>query len=260
MVELLVVIAIIAVLMAILMPALSRVREQGKRAVCLNNLKQLQLAWMLYADDNDDKIVNGDTEEYTSMYNNRNLPYDQSHWNEPAWVKKDWDPSYTLRQKIQAVENGALFPFVKNLKVYKCPTGRKVRNEVRMYTIVDGMNCRDWEKRRSDMPGAVMIKRKMKIKEPANRMVFLDDGGTAGSTLGGWTCYVNTYKWWDPPPIRHGDGTTFSFADNHCEYRKWKDPRTIEFGLKGKAQSGVQSNNEDILWSQRAAWGQAARR
>jgi prepilin-type N-terminal cleavage/methylation domain-containing protein len=60
-IELLVVIAIIAVLMAILMPALNRVREQGKRAACLNNVKQMALAWIMYADDNDNKIVNGNT-------------------------------------------------------------------------------------------------------------------------------------------------------------------------------------------------------
>ncbi|MHC4887889.1 MAG: type II secretion system protein, partial [Planctomycetota bacterium] len=60
-VELLVVVAIIAILMAILMPALNRAREQGKRAACLNNCKQLALAWSIYADENDDKIVNGNT-------------------------------------------------------------------------------------------------------------------------------------------------------------------------------------------------------
>jgi len=59
-IELLVVIAIIAVLMAILMPALNRAREQGKRAACLSNLKQLTLSWIMYADDNDDRIVNGE--------------------------------------------------------------------------------------------------------------------------------------------------------------------------------------------------------
>ena len=58
-IELLVVIAIIAILMAILMPALNRVREQGKRVVCLNNMKQLTLTWIMYADENDDKLVNG---------------------------------------------------------------------------------------------------------------------------------------------------------------------------------------------------------
>ena len=59
-IELLVVIAIIAILMAILMPALNRAREQGKRAACLSNLKQLTLSWIMYADENDDRIVSGD--------------------------------------------------------------------------------------------------------------------------------------------------------------------------------------------------------
>ena len=60
-IELLVVIAIIALLMAILIPTLNPAREQGKRAVCLNSCKQLTLAWILYADDNDNRIVNGQT-------------------------------------------------------------------------------------------------------------------------------------------------------------------------------------------------------
>ena len=60
-IELLVVIAIIAILMAILMPALNRAREQGKRAACLSNVKQLTLAWILYADDNDGKMASGNT-------------------------------------------------------------------------------------------------------------------------------------------------------------------------------------------------------
>ena len=58
-IELLVVIAIIALLLAILIPTLNIAREQGKRAVCLSNVKQLTLAWILYADNNDDKIVDG---------------------------------------------------------------------------------------------------------------------------------------------------------------------------------------------------------
>ena len=62
-IELLVVIAIIAILMAVLMPALQRAREQGKRAVCLSNVKQFGLSWVLYADENDQKIVNSCTIE-----------------------------------------------------------------------------------------------------------------------------------------------------------------------------------------------------
>ncbi len=59
-IELLVVIAIIAILMAILMPTLKRAREQGQRAACLSNVKQLALAWILYADENDDRVVSSE--------------------------------------------------------------------------------------------------------------------------------------------------------------------------------------------------------
>jgi prepilin-type N-terminal cleavage/methylation domain-containing protein len=83
-IELLVVIAIIAVLMAILMPALNRVREQGKRSSCLSNLKQLTLSWIMYADENDDNLVNGDTGEYGI------------HQNETPWVLRDWSSGMTV--------------------------------------------------------------------------------------------------------------------------------------------------------------------
>ena len=63
-------------------------------------------------------------------------------------------------------------------------------------------------------------------------MVFVDDGGTNPSAMGGWTVYSNQWQWWDPPPVRHGDGTMFSFADGHSEYHKWEDSRTIDFGKR----------------------------
>lgn len=259
-IELLVVIAIIALLMAILMPALNRAREQGKRGVCLSNLRGLMLAWILYADENDDRLVNGDSEEYGDFETQtRMYARGKGHYHERPWVLRDWQRGMTLDDKKNAIVNGALFPYCKAIDLYKCPTGRKARNELRLYTIVDSMNCKNWD-HRSDMPGSVMIKKRMGIDYPAYRFVFIDDGGTAGSTLGGWTCFVKDDKWWDPPPIRHGDGTTFSFADGHSEYRKWKDPRTIEWGLKMKAFSPEQAGNEDIRWSQYGLWGQAARK
>lgn len=257
-VELLVVIAIIALLMGILMPALSRVREQGKRGVCLSNLGQLTLAWIIYADENDDRIVNGDTGEYG--YPDRDMYVSGGqHYREKPWVLPDWQSGATDAQKKQAIKDGALYEYTKTIKVYKCPTGRKVRNEFRLYAIVDAMNCTGWTDH-IDMPGSAMIKNRLQIKDAAYRFVFIDDGGTGGSTLGGWTCYVNLEKWWDPPPIRHSDGTTFSFADQHCEYRKWSDPRTIEFGLKETAFSEEQRDNEDIRWTSFGCWGSAATR
>jgi prepilin-type N-terminal cleavage/methylation domain-containing protein/prepilin-type processing-associated H-X9-DG protein len=272
-IELLVVIAIIALLMSILFPALNRAREQGKRAVCLNNLRNLTLAWIMYADENDDKLVNGDTEEYNQGWRNMyqpGLPPERSHYNERAWVLNDWRLPKTADDKKNAILKGALYPFTKTIKVYRCPTGRISRDEYRLYAVVDAMNCTYWDDR-SDMPGAIMLKKKSQIRNAPYRFVFMDDGGTAGATLGGWTTWTVKDEWWDPPPVRHGDGTAFSYADGHAQGRKWKDSRTIKYGIWALEQVppdafsdsspySDQRNNDDILWSQAGCWGSAAKR
>ena len=249
-IELLVVIAIIAILMAILMPAMNRVKEQARRSTCLSNLRQLGLGWVMYADEHDDMLINGDTGEYSI------------HQDQTPWVLADWRSGMTEQQKIDAIRNGALWPYVKELKLYKCPTVKKIvrggttESIMRTYSVSDAMNCKDWPSM-----NAKMIKKRLEIPNPAYRMVFVDDGGTITSALGGWTVEVTRERWWDPPPVRHGDGTTFSFADGHSEYHKWKDPRTIEFGkrIPPTAFSPDQPGNEDIQWAAVSMWGKEAR-
>lgn len=251
-IELLVVIAIIALLMGILMPALQAVKEQGQRATCLSNLRQLMIAWIMYADSNEDKIVNGDTGEYDGI-----------HRNETPWVQTDWASGMTESEKQEAIQEGALWKYCKDMKVYKCPrinravSGSEQGKVFRTYAVVDSMNCTN----ALDMEGVNMIKKRMQIPHPTYRVVFLDDGGTSPAAMGGWTVYIQEDKWWDPPPVRHGDGTNFSFADGHSEYHKWEDPRTIEFGKKipPSARSPVQDGNVDIRWAAIAVWGKAGR-
>lgn len=249
-IELLVVIAVIAVLMAILMPALNRAREQGQRSACLGNLKNLTLAWIMYADDNDDKIVNGDSGEYG-----------MESTNGPYWVRRDYETSMTEYNKTQAIMNGALYSYAKTVKVYKCPNVTRkaadyygqISPPVRTYAIADSMNCKGWSQM-STTP----LKRRLQIKNSANRMVFVDDGGTAPSAMGGWTVYNNQWQWWDPPPVRHGEGTMFSFADGHSEYHKWEDKRTLTFGkyVPPRANVGeMQPDNPDLVWSSLVVWG-----
>ena len=241
-IELLVVIAIIAVLMAILMPALKRAREQGRRAVCLNNVKQMALAWTLYADDYDSKIINGNTS--TGGHNKDGV----------CWVY--WAGRNATEQKrIDDVERGLLFPYCPNLKLYKCPTG--IRGEIVTYAITDVMNGYD----AVDNSHNYIIKNRMQISHPQRRAVFLDEGRLSPAS---WTIWRTQPRWWDQITARHGDGTNFSFADGHSEYWKWNDPRTLDVAKMDYGQwqnsgrqgaQSTQAGNEDLYRVQRAAWG-----
>jgi len=241
-IELLVVIAIIAILMAILMPALKRAREQGKRAVCLSNLKQLMLAWSLYADDNDGKIVMGSTHkpfETNTLYGGR-----------PSRPQKCWvyyvDPEASDEErKLEGIREGGLFKYTKSEKLYKCPTG--IRGEVVTYSIPDVMNGH----RIDDIQGrGLVVTRRESIKRPGQQFVFLDEGRISTSS---WTIYYSQPQWWDKPPVRHGNGTNFAFADHHAEYWKWMDPRTIKYA--NGEESAEQPGNEDLLRVQQSCFG-----
>jgi len=258
-IELLVVIAIIAILMAILMPALNRVREQGKRVVCLNNLKQLALSWIMYADENDDKLVNG-----AGGCSNVN-PSWGDHRKELAWVGRCWADDYTTggqlppEQQLEQIKspNGALWPYVKDVDVYKCPTGS--RGEMLTYAIMFSMNAVNHSATQG-VRGA-HIKRRSEISNPAPayRLVFVDEGWVTPDAFA--VHYDNEY-WWDDAPVRHGDGTNVSFADGHSDYKKWKGIETIKHGRdlqRGHAGSGFVPTSsdgyQDLYWMQKSTWG-----
>jgi prepilin-type N-terminal cleavage/methylation domain-containing protein/prepilin-type processing-associated H-X9-DG protein len=224
-IELLVVIAIIAILMAILMPTLKRAKEQGKRAACLNNLKQMGLAWTMYADENDEKIVNG-----AAGFSNVNMSWGD-HTNELAWVGKcyhdNWASGEQLpeKQQVDEIMKGALWSYCKNAKLYRCPTG--LRGEMLTYAIMFSMNavCH------TEVQGVkgAFIKKRTEIHSPAPafRLVFIDEGWI---TPDAYAVYFRSERWWDAPCVRHSDGTSVTYADGHADYWKWKAAETIKRG------------------------------
>jgi prepilin-type N-terminal cleavage/methylation domain-containing protein len=125
-IELLVVIAIIAVLMAILMPALNIVREQARGVACMSNQKTMGLAYVMYADDNDSGMCGG-----MSRYAPTN--------GVPPWVMPpldyQGDGSYnqmpsgpvTLEQRHNGLREGALFPYIRDVGAYHCPGDDRIR-------------------------------------------------------------------------------------------------------------------------------------
>jgi len=240
-IELLVVIAVIAVLMAILMPALNRAREQGKRVACLNNLGQMMKGWIMYADDNDDKIIPANP-----------LPPGTELPN-GGWAHYP-GAGATQQQKIDGIRKGLLFPYCPEVKLFKCPTG--VRGEVVTYAITDAMNGY------KGIPGTtnLMVYQRIKIQQADMRIVFLDEGRLSPNS---WTLWYDQERWWDQITARHGDGTDFGFADGHSEYWKWKDPRTLEVAKydydawQSSGRNGALSNspgNEDLHAVQRGVW------
>jgi prepilin-type N-terminal cleavage/methylation domain-containing protein/prepilin-type processing-associated H-X9-DG protein len=265
-VELLVVISIIALLMAVLLPALSRAREQGKRSVCLNYQRQLTSAWMMYADDNADKIINGDAEEYgdwetsTNAYACPPATGYPDHCREKPWILKDWsrtgEPELTLAQKKDQIMKGLFVRYIKDIKVLKCPRGNA--KEARSYSFVDSMNVVVL----NVGAGAILIKNRLQIRKSTERFVFIENGdflGGPGGAWGGFTAYVNTDAWWDLPSVWHGDGTTFSFADGHAEYHKWLDATTFADvkAIITNPSYQLQSHpgSKDIRWTQMGVWG-----
>jgi prepilin-type processing-associated H-X9-DG protein len=268
-IELLVVIAIIAVLMAVLMPALNRAREQGRRAVCLNHLKTLTLGWMMYADENDDRIVNGEAYYAPTAAPDAPVPTNGPHKGERWWVGNDCATGFMTGEQrpldiqVKAVRAGALFSYCKAEKVYRCPTG--VRGEMRTYSTGYGMNgCFDAAGTYNGDKGVrvgktvLMVKRRGEIVSPAPayRLVFLDEGRV---TPDSYAIEYLTPRWWDPPFVRHGDGTNVAFADGHSDYWKYSGTETIRVGKMANPQHRYAPTTEeglaDVRKMQEAIWG-----
>jgi len=125
-IELLVVISVIAILMGILMPALSAARKMAQGIVCTANLKQLSLAWTLYADENNSRLVGA------NVLNNAYVPYQWTHR-----VAQAGDPGYQAgmrgaKAEEMGIRTGALYPYVNETKPYHCvadPTWRANRDK-----------------------------------------------------------------------------------------------------------------------------------
>ena len=233
--------------MGILLPALNRAREQGKRIVCLNNLKQLTLAWMTYASAYNDKLVSA-----YSIYPGDNCPAGSGctgenaatapgppsfpvtdnvyvyHKNEIPWIGPAYEtidglPSDACQRC--AIRTGALWRFNQNEKIYRCPMGKK--RCLITYDIVDSMNGKWWF---SGAPPAFLIKTMNQIKGASKRFVFLDDGYPSPDSYA--VFYYRGDQWIDPPMARHGNGTDVSYADGHAGRLMWQSPETVKTANK----------------------------
>jgi prepilin-type N-terminal cleavage/methylation domain-containing protein/prepilin-type processing-associated H-X9-DG protein len=261
-IELLVVIAIIAILAAMILPALSRAKQKTQGVYCLNNTKQMALAWNMYAGDSNDKLVcNLDG-------NMAGKALASPSWV-AGWLDFTTNPDNTNVQMLvnhDAYPYGAyLGPYVKNPAAYKCPADKSVvriggQSLSRVRSI--SMNCfvgnpsRTW----TTPSRYTQCKTFAQIKSPVDMFVFLDE--REDSINDGWYASDPDTRWQiiDYPASYHGNAAGYSFADGHSEIHRFKDPRTMP-ALKAGTLLPLNvnlANDLDVLWMAQKAAGVAA--
>ncbi len=226
-IELLVVIAIIAILAAMLLPALNKAKEKSRTIGCLSNLKQLEVCFHLYSVDNQDRLPPNNS----VMYIGGGALATSISWC-PDNAAADTDTT--------ALRSGVLFQYNTSVAIYHCPadqstvqTTTQLRNRsYNMSQSVNGYNeflvlpppvnsLPAWEKFTE-----------IRVPNPCQLFVFIDEHpDTMLDAQFGNPVQMPYYSqtWWDKPADRHNQGAVLSFADGHAERWRWKVTKTPSY-------------------------------
>jgi prepilin-type N-terminal cleavage/methylation domain-containing protein/prepilin-type processing-associated H-X9-DG protein len=229
-IELLVVIAIIAILAGMLLPVLAKAKAKCQGAICLNNVKQLQLAWQIYADDHNDVMCPNLTT--ATGFQDRSLP--------GSWVvgnaRLDTSPTN--------VQSGALYPYLNSVPVYHCPSDKSKlvgsTSALRYRSFMLSARLGGLKVGVPDYDQGVKS-RISAVANPTLAFSFLDSSeytinsggfGVLPPSMGGGI------RWDDVPADRHNRGATLSYVDGHTEYHHW---------LAKKPAYGAEAIGNDLI-------------
>ncbi len=232
-IELLVVIAIIAILAALLLPSLAKAKEQARQVNCMSNLKQLQVCWELYADDNGGFFAPND--DISALGAGTGV----ETYNKTSWCQ-GWPLTDTNTLGIRA---GLLFPYNTSTGIYHCPSDMSQVQDAsgnllplprtRSYNMSQSVNGLGLliDPNMNDEPVDVYQPCFMKASAitnpaPTKLFVFIDENEATiyDAQFGYPMPNDDPGVWWDMPSNRHDQGANLSFADGHVEYWRWRFP------------------------------------
>jgi prepilin-type N-terminal cleavage/methylation domain-containing protein/prepilin-type processing-associated H-X9-DG protein len=237
-IELLVVIAIIAVLAALLLPVLGKSKAKAEGAKCASNLQQLSLAWVLYAEDNGDLLVN-----------NHGVPETLARRQTWANNVEDWEASLDNTNLVY-LSDSKLGPFAsRSTRIYKCPADREpAPNGQRIRSMsMNAMVGNPGELTNRFNPFYVQFYKAAEIRNPSGIFVFLDE--QADTLNDGF--FVNRLEdntWGNVPGSYHNGAVNLSYADGHLESHRWLVPSTVRPVLRTRIDAFPASPATDFEW------------
>ncbi len=262
-IELLVVIAIIAILASLLLPTLAKATMKATGARCQSNEKQLQLAFIMYADDHNG-TMEGDVFSYQDGARTLKIDtYAGGYWPGPS---PDISSTMTKDKAVQAVQKGfsmgPLWKYCSAFEAYHCPGDLRFKLRTPgshwaydSYSKADGMG--------GFTAGGVLsvwnantraLSKIESVPEPALAMVFVEEPDSRNYNLGTWVINADTHEWVDALAAWHNNANTISFLDGHVEPHRWLEAGTLKAGVAAERNLDTPfywqkaKNDRDFAW------------